>query len=219
MKQNIPRKTKDDPRPAAKRAAVPARAAARKPASRAWFDVDRLLGASGVAAALCSASFAGYMVSNGNHAPYIFGRQYLGLFSSPSTFARTASTLPLANRVEASGSQPDEPSSADPSAASATRQFDPTPTGSIPTSASAPARADVTPPYTLVAVTQNRAWFSVGSGFEEVQPGDFVPHVGQIASTEFADGQWVVVLKDGAVLHPKDIGAPLPLASSPMLDR
>jgi hypothetical protein len=192
-----------EPKPLARRAPPPPRLPPEKSALRKALHLDRILGASGIVAALCSASFAGYMLNDDDHEPYIFGREYLALFSRPSSFSHSASAAP--------------PSRAGDAAPSA-QQFDTAPTGSIG-SGDPSARTDEIAPPKLLSTTKDHAWFSVAGGFEEVGPGDFVPKIGQIDSIRGQDGSWVVVLKDGSVLRAPDGNVSLPLASRKILGR
>jgi hypothetical protein len=134
------------------------------------------------------------MVVDQDHQPYIFGQQYLSIFAQPSRLLRMSAQAP--------------PPAAQAGAQPSTVGFDPTPTGSIPSGA-VPAQngaRDAAPGIRLVGISQGRAWFENGQVFEEFRSGDRIPQIGQIDAIQLIDGQWTIVLKDGAMIRAGDDG-------------
>ena len=106
-------------------------------------SVDRALIGCGVLIALCSLSFAGYMVADVGQAPRIAGMEYLGIFGRPNRSAVGAEERPAIAVVAAASD-------------AAARLVDPTPTGSIVenpvASQSAPAVATSPPRVTTRSI-------------------------------------------------------------------
>jgi hypothetical protein len=115
-------------------------------------SVDRALIGCGVLIALCSLSFAGYMVADVGQPPRIAGMEYLGIFGRPNhsgTFvedrpaialtaatasmtARSVDPTPTGSIVENAGAGQSAAAVAPSPPSVAARSIDPTPTGSIP---------------------------------------------------------------------------------------
>ncbi len=142
-----------------------------------------LIGA-GVAMAVGSIGFAGYMLLQDNHEPRVNGMQYLAIFAKPrgSSQPAFASSPPVAGasrRVADDG-------------------LDMAPTGSI---AHVAAGAEG---YRIVAVEPGVAWLSNGSEIRVVKPGEVAPGLGRVASIVKRDGRWALVDEFGATLLTND---------------
>jgi hypothetical protein len=142
-----------------------------------------LIGA-GVAMAVGSIAFAGYMLLQDNREPRVNGMQYLAIFAQPRGSSRPAfaSSPPVAaasRRVADDG-------------------LDMAPTGSI---AHMTAGAES---YRIVAVEPGAAWLSNGSEIRLVKPGEVAPGLGRVASIVKRDGRWTLVDESGATLLASD---------------
>ena len=170
-------------------------------------NIDIMLAASGVAIALSSMVFAGYMVADVDRPPRIAGMEYLSVFAKPNHALAAdegAAPLPMA-RVAANN---------------AAQAIDLTPTGSISDKAGAgrgvnliltpdpvltPTRNDAlrTPasPYKLLDVANGEALIQSDVGFRHVRAGDTLPDLGRINTIERRGDHWVLLTQNGAPLE------------------
>jgi hypothetical protein len=175
-----------------------AKGAAQKKRRRRRFRVtiDHAIAGSGVLAACCSVTFAGYMISDRTRQPYFPGIQYLSIFARPN------------HGVEVAAHAPDA-TAADSQAAKA--GVDPTPTGSITA-----AKTDLIEGASrlrLLAANQDIAWIESDKGFRQVKPGDILPGLGRVLSITERGGRWLVHIEGGATLALAS-GAVNPLVSA-----
>jgi hypothetical protein len=163
---------------------------------------DRALAGGGVVLALCSLSFAGYMIGDHNRQPYFHGGEYLAIFSKPSRGIQVAAhPSPALARLN----MPDDPNGVDP-----------TPTGAIPraTRPEPPDGAGLPPArYRLVAAKDQTAWVESEYGFRQVKLGESLPGFGHVAAIEKRNGRWALVTDTGSMLELTD-PAPLSHADS-----
>lgn len=149
---------------------------------------DFALVGAGVAMAVGSVGFAGYMLLQNDHEPQVNGMQYLAIFAKPRGSSRPA-------LAEA------------PAVAAASRRvaddgLDMAPTGSI---AHAAAGGSTGPEgYRIVAVEPGMAWLSNGPEIRVVKPGEVAPGLGRIASIVKRDGRWALIDEAGATLLTSD---------------
>ncbi len=156
---------------------------------------DRALAGCGVALALWSMAFAGYMISDRDRQPYFLGLEYLAIFTKPSHGLRVAAhpAPPAAlARLDAPSDQ---------------NGVDPTPTGSIAsaTRADPPDGAGLPPPrYRLVSASRAAAWVESELGFRQVKPGEILSGFGWVAAIEQRNGRWALVADSGSILELSD---------------
>ena len=143
-----------------------------------------LIGA-GVAMAVGSIGFAGYMLLQDNHEPRVNGMQYLAIFAKPrgSSQPAFASSPPVAaasvrrrRRSRHGGDRVDRPRGGRRAAEG----------------------------YRIVAVEPGMAWLSNGSEIRVVKPGEVAPGLGRVASIVKRDGRWALVDESGATLLTND---------------
>ncbi|MGD0564856.1 MAG: hypothetical protein ABSA66_17425 [Roseiarcus sp.] len=149
---------------------------------------DFALVGAGVAMAVGSIAFAGYMLLQDNHEPRVNGLQYLAIFAkprgpSPPTLAESP-PVAAANRRVADDS------------------LDMAPTGSI--AHGAVGGSTGAEGYRIVAVEPGMAWLSNGSEIRVVKPGEVAPGLGRVASIVKRDGRWALVDESGATLLTND---------------
>ena len=159
--------------------------------------IDRMLAASGVFAACCSVAFASIMLTGAGHFPHVIGEEYLSIFTKPRGPVQPDADAP--SRM------------ADAATASAEKgNFDLTPTGSISSPSSAISSVSESEPGQprLVSVSSGGAWFQNSSGFYQAKPGDTLPRLGRIRSIKRQNGQWIVLLENGAALMTDQSSAP-----------
>ena len=165
--------------------------AARSPVDVALFGV-------GVATAAASVVFAATMFGRGDHAPFVNGMQYLGVFGRPNGAVAAAppasvAPAPAATAVAATDK---------PARSEGRQSIDMSPTGAI-----ARSEADPPPelgPYRLVAVELGMAWLRNAVETRVVKPGDFAPGLGRVAAIVMRDGRWTLLDESGAVLLAAD---------------
>ncbi len=154
---------------------------------------DAPLVAAGLAAALASAAFAFYMVSNESTESRVAGVEHFGIFAKPRTaFASVRPGVPDSGRRNPRGI--DEAG------------VDYTPTGAIP----AAPRAAKTPPAPVRVFTgpDGLAWIATEArGFIRPRTGDFLPSFGRIASISFVGNRWVILSDSGARLEAASAGS------------
>jgi hypothetical protein len=169
----------------------------RRPRLRFNLAGDGALAGGGVAAALCSLAFAGYMICDHNRRPYFPGGEYLAIFSKPSRGIQVAAhPSPALARLNTR----DDPNGVDP-----------TPTGAIPRAMrpEPPDGAGLPPSrYRLVAAKGQTAWVESEYGFRQVKLGESLPGFGHVASIETRNGRWALVTDTGSMLELKE-AAPL----------
>ena len=179
--------------------------------------IDVMLAATGVAIALSSVAFAGYMVADGDRPPRIAGMEYLSVFAKPNHSLAADAHAPPPPAVAAAIDL-------------AARSIDPTPTGSIPdkSAASRPVKLLLSPdpvgapthyvdlkvlssPYKLLDVANGEALIQSDIGFRHVRAGDTLPDFGRINTIEKRGDHWVLLTQNGAPLEwPAPIEAPAP---------
>jgi len=170
-------------------------------------NIDIMLAASGVAIALSSMVFAGYMVADVDRPPRIAGMEYLSVFAKP-------------NHALAA----DERIAARPLASAtinlAAQSIDPTPTGSIADKSGGGRQVNLiltpdliltptrngdlkTPPspYKLLDVANGEALLQSDVGFRHVRAGDTLPDFGRINAIEKRGDHWVMLTQNGAPLE------------------
>lgn len=166
-------------------------------------SVDRILAGFGVATALSSLAFAGYMVSDSDRPPRIAGMEYLSIFARPSHSIAAAEDRPVALAAASTAAVPPP------------RAIDLTPTGSIPDrpNASRPASlvvasahsAEASPlppsPYKLLDVLNGEALIQTDIGLRHVRAGDLLPDLGRINSIEKRGDHWILLTQSGAALE------------------
>jgi hypothetical protein len=176
-----------------------------KPGPRS--NIDIALAACGVAIALSSMGFAGYMVADVDRPPRIAGLEYLSVFAKPNhALASDESVAPAAPaRVAISAAAP---------------AIDLTPTGSIADKGGAgrpinliltpdlvlppPRGGDLKPsamPYKLLDVANGEALIQSDIGFRHVRAGDTLPDLGRINTIERRGDHWVLLTQNGAPLE------------------
>ena len=170
-------------------------------------NIDVMLAATGVAIALSSVAFAGYMVADADRPPRIAGMEYLSVFAKPNH------SLPPNERVPT-------PPSVVAAIDLAARSIDPTPTGSIPDKGGAARTINVTlapdrviapthvvdmkippSPYKLLDVANGEALIQSDTGFRHVRAGDTLPDFGRINTIEKRGDHWVMLTQNGAPLE------------------
>jgi hypothetical protein len=164
-------------------------------------NIDILLAAAGVAIALSSMAFAGYMVADADRPPRIAGMEYLSVFAKP-------------NHSLSADAQAAPPPSVQAAINLAAQAIDPTPTGSIPEKGAigpsvnlivAPMRGiDLRPsssPYKLLDVANGEALVQSDVGFRHVRAGDTLPEYGRINAIEKRGDHWVMLTQNGAPLE------------------
>jgi hypothetical protein len=139
--------------------------------------IDRILVLGGLAIAIGSAGFAGYMLENRSHEPYIVGMKYLSIFARPRG----------TQEARADHSKGD---------------LDFTPTGSLADSEPDPApNAHSAEEQRLIAVADGHAWLRTGRTFREVKAGDELPGFGAVQSIRRINGVWTMVMADGSLVR------------------
>jgi hypothetical protein len=170
-------------------------------------NIDIVLAASGVAIALSSMAFAGYMVADVDRPPRIAGMEYLSVFAKP-------------NHALASDEGAAAPAPAKVAINAARPAIDLTPTGSIADKGGAgrsinliltpdlvlpPTRnGDLKPsvaPYKLLDVANGEALIQSDIGFRHVRAGDTLPDLGRINTIEKRGDHWVLLTQNGAPLE------------------
>lgn len=142
--------------------------------------IDIALVSTGVAAAVGSAGFAGYMLVQGDHPPQVNGMQYLAIFAQPSSGPK---------RPAPGSSSP--PAPAAPQVAQAPA-IDTAPLGAIDAS-----QRRAAPEYELVAAARDHAWVRSGARILSVRPGDTIPDLGKVSEIAWREGQWILIGEDG----------------------
>lgn len=149
---------------------------------------DFALVSAGVAMAVGSVGFAGYMLLQNDREPRINGMQYLAIFAQPRGTSRPALAeappVGAARRPVADGG------------------LDMAPTGSIAHGATGGSTGPEG--YRIVAVEPGMAWLSNGAEIRVVKPGEVAPGLGRIASIVKRDGRWALIDDAGATLLTSD---------------
>jgi len=167
---------------------------------------DSALIGGGCALALCSLTFAGYMIGDRDRQPYFPGAQYLAIFAKPS-HARGVQVAAHRSPSLARLNPPGDASGVDL-----------TPTGSIRATlrADPPDGAGLPPPrYRVVSAKQNAAWVESALGFRQVRPGDVLSGFGRVAAIERRNGGWALVADSGSILQLSDAAVLSPAEQSP----
>ncbi len=199
-------------------------------------SVDRALIGCGVLIALCSLSFAGYMVADVGQAPRIAGMEYLCNLRATEQLLLAAGNRTAAGRRRrcASRSDADRFDRPKPRRRPARlrrrrrpgARIDPTPTGSIPDKSAAgrPVNLILTPmrafepspppsPYKLLDVLNGEALLQTDVGLRHVKAGDLLPDLGRINSIERRGDHWVLLTQSGTALEwPPPAAAPAAIA-------
>lgn len=150
--------------------------------------VDVLLVGSGLATAAGSATFAGYMVMRGQHAPSVNGMEYLAIFAKPHGAAKP-------------------PEEVAPPSPPTTQAIDLSPVGSI-----APSSAREAQGYAMVAAQRDFAWVLDGGRIFAIRPGDALPRIGRVNTITRRGDRWVVTGPGGAVVLSMEASNVEPLA-------
>ncbi|MGO9742435.1 MAG: hypothetical protein ACLPN5_13165 [Roseiarcus sp.] len=143
--------------------------------------VDLALIASGIAAAVGSVAFAGLMVMEGDHTPWINGMQYLAIFAQPGAAPHSPETPAAAELAAAPAPAP--------------ASVDMAPVGSI-----GPRTPTQRPDFELVSAGRDHAMVRAGMRMFVVRPGDDVPDLGKVRSIDWSDGRWSLLSASGAAL-------------------
>ncbi len=179
----------------------------------------------GVTMAAGAMAFAGYMLSQPDHAPRINGMEYLAIFAkphgpaigsthpmvidAPAPAAQAPSPAPVASASPAPAASP-SPATVSGAApmANATKVsgdgLDMAPTGSIPHPAATGSGAS--DGFRILAVEPGVAWLTNGAEIRAIRIGDVAPGLGRVASIEKRDGRWALI---------DDSGAPMLMSDAP----
>ncbi|HEY1943945.1 MAG TPA: hypothetical protein VGH40_17680 [Roseiarcus sp.] len=183
---------------------------------------DVALVGAGVSMAAGAALFAGYMLTQPDHAPRINGMEYLAIFAKPHG-PPVGSSHPMVIDAPAPATQaaPTPVASASPAPAASAAivpvaapianaprvggdGLDMAPTGSIPhPAATGSATSDG---FRILAIEPGVAWLTNGAEIRAIRIGDVAPGLGRVASIEKRDGRWALI---------DDSGAPMLMGESP----
>jgi hypothetical protein len=184
---------------------VPAKAASAAQAKAASaqilaLTVDHGLVAAGVAAAIGSASFAGFMVARDNSHPLFGGIEHLMIFAQPIGATggprRPEPETAMARSIDydATASIKRPPPRGDDDGAISVRNGVPPEAADKPDAASAPVKGYV------VRFTRKGAMVVDGpKGFYAAAPGVVLPDRGRILSIQNRNGRWVVLTENGVI--------------------
>ncbi|MFI5013170.1 MAG: hypothetical protein ACHQAY_12575 [Hyphomicrobiales bacterium] len=166
------------------------------------FTSERGLGLAGLALAVASGSFAGYMISDTDRQPRFSGAEYLTVFAKLTPTGRGAATSTPQGRPSDRATEAD-----DLATASLPRNVLPGADDGALTPAATPIGQPVSAPdataalkgYVLRSVFRGAALIESRDGLREVKPGAILPNVGLVTSIEQRDGAWVVVTSKGII--------------------
>lgn len=153
--------------------------------------VDHGLIAAGVAAAIGSASFAGFMMARDNSHPLFGGVEHLMIFAQPSAGSGGDRRLgleraPRSVDYDATGSIDETPLPRSPAAA--------TPRGEEPDGTGVAAKG-----YVLRFTHAGAVIVDGPKGSYAAAPGVVLPDVGRILAVQNRNGRWVVSTENGVI--------------------
>ncbi len=162
------------------------------------------LGLAGLALAVASGSFAGYMISDTGRQPHFSGAEYLTVFAKLTPGGQGSPTTgPRAQRPEPDAADADELATASISRDTASGPIDglnsPASPRAVAAGALPPGAAATMKAYVLRSVTRGVALIESPEGLREVRLGTVLPYAGLVTSIEQQDGRWVVITSQGVI--------------------
>ena len=189
----MPKPSAGTPRAALGAGSIRSQARAR----RRFFTSERGLGLAGLALAVASGSFAGYMISDRDRQPQFSGAEYLTVFAKLTPSGQGSPTAAQGRRRDLDATEPDDLATASiaPNAGSGMNDRADMPTGSVP-GAMLSMRG-----YVLRSVARGAALIESPDGLREVRPGAILPNAGLVTAIEQRGGRWVVVTSQGLIIE------------------